>query len=52
MLQCQNDIHSNPKSAIDPVFPPYYFSISQLFKPRFFVIYIYKTLSEFTKGNI
>lgn len=52
MLQCKNDIHFNPKSAIVPVFHPYYFSISQLFKPRFFVIYIYKTLSEFPKGNI
>lgn len=29
-----------------------FFSISQLFKPRFFVIYIYKTVSEFSKGNI
>lgn len=52
MLQCKNDIHFNPKSGIVPVFSPYSFSISQLFKPRFFVIYIYKTVSEFSKGNI
>lgn len=52
MLQCKNDIHFNPKSGTAPVFSPYSFSISQLFKPRFFVIYIYKTVSEFSKGNI
>jgi len=48
MLQCKNDIHFNPKSGIVPVFSPYSFSISQLFKPRFFVIYIYKTARKRT----